>query len=304
MLVIRAITLDDLDPLIEMARQVGSGMTTLKPDRAMLGERVDTAVRLVRADHPARRARLHVRDGRHVERPPGRRVRHQGRGRPDRTVLQLPHRHAGAFEPRAERVHAHGHAVPVERPDRHHRTVLAVPACRNTARGYNGKLLSKSRFLFIAQFQHLFTEKIIAEMRGYQAEDGTLAVLRRPGPPLLQDGFQPRRRPDRARQEVLHRRTDAAPAAVRGLPAGRRAGRDRPGAPLAPLPARQAAGAGRHALRRLRRHLRRRPGAAGPRDRNCARCATARWRWPTRAQPDGERDVTLVSQHASSTISA
>jgi arginine N-succinyltransferase len=38
--------------------------------------------------------------------------------------------------------------------------------------GYNGKWLSKSRFLFIAQFQHLFTEKIIAEMRGYQDENG------------------------------------------------------------------------------------------------------------------------------------
>jgi arginine N-succinyltransferase len=38
--------------------------------------------------------------------------------------------------------------------------------------GFNGKWLSKSRFLFIAQFQHLFTEKIIAEMRGYQDEAG------------------------------------------------------------------------------------------------------------------------------------
>jgi arginine N-succinyltransferase len=38
--------------------------------------------------------------------------------------------------------------------------------------GFNGKWLSKSRFLFIAQFQQLFTEKIIAEMRGYQDENG------------------------------------------------------------------------------------------------------------------------------------
>jgi arginine N-succinyltransferase len=38
--------------------------------------------------------------------------------------------------------------------------------------GNNGKLLSKSRFLFIAQFPHLFTEKLIAEMRGYQEESG------------------------------------------------------------------------------------------------------------------------------------
>ncbi|MDB5745619.1 MAG: arginine N-succinyltransferase, partial [Massilia sp.] len=40
-------------------------------------------------------------------------------------------------------------------------------------KGYTGKWLSKSRFLFIAQFQQLFTEKIIAEMRGYLLEDGT-----------------------------------------------------------------------------------------------------------------------------------
>ena len=44
MLVIRAVKTDDLDALIEMARQAGSGMTTLKPDRKMLGDRVATAV--------------------------------------------------------------------------------------------------------------------------------------------------------------------------------------------------------------------------------------------------------------------
>jgi arginine N-succinyltransferase len=50
--------------------------------------------------------------------------------------------------------------------------VLAVPDA-GLPHGYNGKWLSKSRFLFIAQFQQLFTEKIIAEMRGYQLDDGT-----------------------------------------------------------------------------------------------------------------------------------
>ena len=33
MLVVRAITADDLEALLDMAAQVGSGMTTLKPDR-------------------------------------------------------------------------------------------------------------------------------------------------------------------------------------------------------------------------------------------------------------------------------
>ena len=44
MLVIRAIKAADLDALMEMARGAGSGMTTLKPDRELLGARVDTAV--------------------------------------------------------------------------------------------------------------------------------------------------------------------------------------------------------------------------------------------------------------------
>ena len=39
--------------------------------------------------------------------------------------------------------------------------------------GSNGKLLSKSRFLFIAQFPHLFSAKLIAEMRGFQRADGS-----------------------------------------------------------------------------------------------------------------------------------
>ncbi|MGB1239549.1 MAG: arginine N-succinyltransferase [Pseudomonadales bacterium] len=36
----------------------------------------------------------------------------------------------------------------------------------------NGHLLSKSRFLFLAEFPQLFNEKIIAEMRGFSDKDG------------------------------------------------------------------------------------------------------------------------------------
>ncbi|MGE8497771.1 MAG: arginine N-succinyltransferase [Pseudomonas sp.] len=38
--------------------------------------------------------------------------------------------------------------------------------------GLNGRLLSKARFLFIAEFRQLFGEKIIAEMRGMSDENG------------------------------------------------------------------------------------------------------------------------------------
>jgi arginine N-succinyltransferase len=38
--------------------------------------------------------------------------------------------------------------------------------------GNNGRLLSKSRFLFIAQLPQLFSQKLIAELRGFQHPDG------------------------------------------------------------------------------------------------------------------------------------
>ena len=38
--------------------------------------------------------------------------------------------------------------------------------------GLNGRLLSKARFLFIAEFRHLFGDKVIAEMRGMSDEQG------------------------------------------------------------------------------------------------------------------------------------
>ena len=49
-------------------------------------------------------------------------------------------------------------------------TLFLHPAYRH---GNNGKLLSKSRFLFMAQFPHLFPMHVIAEMRGYLRPDGT-----------------------------------------------------------------------------------------------------------------------------------
>jgi len=42
----------------------------------------------------------------------------------------------------------------------------------NGRSGSNGRLLSKARFLFIAEFSHLFSDKLIAEMRGVSDKNG------------------------------------------------------------------------------------------------------------------------------------
>ena len=172
MLVVRAITGSDLDALIELARQVGSGMTTLKPDRKMLGDRVAVAVAsFAQTIPPEQRDYMFVME--------------------DTTNGRL----AGICAIKG--------AVGLDEPFYNYRIGTLVHSSRELdvftrmetlylsndltgatelcslflhpdyRSGNNGKWLSKSRFLFITQFPHLFTEKLIAEMRGYQGEDGT-----------------------------------------------------------------------------------------------------------------------------------
>jgi arginine N-succinyltransferase len=172
MLVIRAIQTTDLDPLIDMARQVGSGMTTLKPDRQMLGDRVDTAVAsFSETIPPEERDYMFVLEDTVNQRLAG--------------VCAIKGA-VGLTEPFynyriGTLVHSSRELNVFTRMDTLYLSndltgstelcsLFLLPEYRA---GYNGKWLSKSRFLFIAQFQQLFTEKIIAEMRGYQADDGT-----------------------------------------------------------------------------------------------------------------------------------
>lgn len=176
MLVIRSAKSSDLDALIGMARQAGSGMTTLKPDPDMLGQRLATSeASFAETIPPEQRDYMFV----------------------------LEHTATGAEAASIAGVCAIKGAVGLTEPFYNYRIGTLVHCSRELdvftrmetlylsndltgatelcslfllpqyRAGFNGKWLSKSRFLFIAQFQHLFTEKIIAEMRGYQADDGT-----------------------------------------------------------------------------------------------------------------------------------
>jgi arginine N-succinyltransferase len=172
MLVIRAIQASDLDALIEMARQVGSGMTTLKPDRQMLGDRVATAVAsFAEAIPPEERDYMFVLEDTASAQIVGVCAIKGAVGLTEPfynyRIGTLVHssRELGVFT-RMETLYLSNDLTGSTELC----SLFLLPDYRT---GYNGKWLSKSRFLFIAQFQHLFTEKIIAEMRGYQLDDGT-----------------------------------------------------------------------------------------------------------------------------------
>jgi arginine N-succinyltransferase len=172
MLVVRAIQHNDLDALLDLAAQVGTGMTTLKPDRAMLGERVEIACASFREEIlPEQRDYMFVMEDTATGRLAGVCAIKGAVGLTEPfynyRIGTLVHssRELNVFS-RMETLYMSN--------DLTGSTELCSLFLHPDYRyGYNGKWLSKSRFLFIAQFPHLFTEKIIAEMRGYQAEDGS-----------------------------------------------------------------------------------------------------------------------------------
>ena len=171
MLVVRAITANDLDALIEMASQVGSGMTTLKPDRKMLGDRVAVAVEsFAQTIPPEERDYMFVMEDTSNGRMAGVCAIKGAVGLTEPfynyRIGTLVHssRELGVFT-RMDTLYLSNDLTGATELC----SLFLHPDYRS---GNNGKWLSKSRFLFIAQFPHLFTAKLIAEMRGYQEEDG------------------------------------------------------------------------------------------------------------------------------------
>lgn len=170
--VVRAIRADDLEGLMALALQVGDGMTTLKPDRRMLGARVDVAcASFAETIAPPQRDYLFVMEDTSNSRLVGVCAIKSAVG------LDAPfyNYRIGTL------VHSSTELNVFSRMDTLYLSndltgcaelcsLFLHPDYRS---GNNGKLLSKSRFLFIAQFPHLFSAKLIAEMRGFQRADGT-----------------------------------------------------------------------------------------------------------------------------------
>lgn len=172
MLVVRAIKEQDLEALMELASQVTGGMTTLKADRKMLGPRIEVAcASFAEQIAPQQRDYVFVMEDTASGRLAG--------------VCAIKSA-VGLDEPFynyriGTLVHSSKELNIFSRMDTLYLSndltgsaelcsLFLHPDYRS---GSNGKLLSKSRFLFIAQFPHLFPEKLIAEMRGFQRADGS-----------------------------------------------------------------------------------------------------------------------------------
>jgi arginine N-succinyltransferase len=170
--VVRAIQSKDLDGLMNLAAQVGGGMTTLKADRGMLTNRIAIACASFAEEiAPDRRDYLFVMEDTATGELLG--------------VCAIKSA-VGLDEPFYNYrigmlVHSSSELKVFSRMETLYLSndltgcselcsLFLHPDHRNST---NGKLLSKSRLVFIAQFPHLFAEKLIAEMRGFLRPDGT-----------------------------------------------------------------------------------------------------------------------------------
>ncbi|MDP9108193.1 MAG: arginine N-succinyltransferase [Pseudomonadota bacterium] len=171
-MVVRAITAHDLDGLLALAQQVGDGMTTLKPDRRMLGKRIETAcASFAEIIAPDQRDYLFVMEDVSCARVVGVCAIKSAVGLDEPfynyRIGTLVHSSTelGVFS-RMETLYLSNDLTGCAELC----SLFLHPDYRH---GNHGKLLSKSRFLFMAQFPHLFSTRLIAEMRGFQRDDGT-----------------------------------------------------------------------------------------------------------------------------------
>jgi len=173
MLIIRPVRQTDLESLLNLANLTGFGLTTLPRDRDLLGERIDES------EHSFRR------------------TSHRPRGESFLFVMEDAARNhrvigtcgitskVGGFEPfYAFRINTNTIASEMLNVCKDIRTLTLVEEhsgpCEigslflhpDYRRDGNGRLLSLSRFLFIAEHRHRFETQVIAEMRGVIDDQG------------------------------------------------------------------------------------------------------------------------------------
>jgi arginine N-succinyltransferase len=170
-LVVRAIEMRDLDGLLALAQLTGGGMTTLKPDRAILAARLDIAcASFAAAIPPARRDYLFVMEDTAQGRLAGVCAIKAAVGLEESfynyRIGTLVHasKELGVYS-RMETLYLASDLTGSGE-------LCSLFLHPDYRQGDNGKLLSKSRLLFIAQFPHLFPDRLIAELRGFQNDEG------------------------------------------------------------------------------------------------------------------------------------
>ncbi|RDU97009.1 arginine N-succinyltransferase [Trinickia dinghuensis] len=188
MIVVRAVKTDDLDALVSLAQETGPGLTTFKPDRDALAARIERAKRTMDG-----RAQAHEAGYFFVMEDAATRDVAGVCGIEVQVGLEQPF-----YNYRVSTVvHASqefGVWTKMSLLNISHDLTGYAEVCslflspRYRAHGVGG-LLSRSRFMFMAQFRDRFPERLCAELRGHFDADGTSPFWRAVGSHFYQIDF-------------------------------------------------------------------------------------------------------------------
>ncbi|WP_283148451.1 arginine N-succinyltransferase [Silvimonas soli] len=188
MIVVRSVQPGDLDALFTLASQTGEGMTSFKPDIPALTARIERTRRTVDGTAPlAEQGYLFVMQDTETQRVVGVCGLEVAVGLTQPfynyrvgTVVHAS-RELDVWTKMSLLYMAHDLTGYAELC-----SLFLEPASRVNG---NGALLSKSRFMFLAQFPERFPERICAEMRGHFNEAGESPFWRDVGSHFYQIGF-------------------------------------------------------------------------------------------------------------------
>jgi arginine N-succinyltransferase len=188
MMVVRSVQTTDLESILALANETGPGLTTLKPDRAAIAARIDRIVRTVRGQASLfEQGYLFVMEDTATNEVIG------VSGLEAAVGLELPfynYRVSTAVHASKElNVWSRTSLLTISHDLTGYAELCSLfLSPRARAHGAGG-LLSRSRFMFIAQFPERFPERICAEMRGYFDENGESPFWRALGSHFYQIDF-------------------------------------------------------------------------------------------------------------------
>lgn len=168
---IRPVNPDDIDALCTMAKHSGVGVTTLPDNRQKMQAKLDKAVASFREELPEKdRLYLFAMIDPESAKPAGICALEASIGHDD--IWYNYHVGRTVHSSRDIGVHKITRTLYLSNDLTGSSEICTLFLMPDYRKNQNGQMLSKSRYLFLAEFQHLFGRDIIAEMRGFSDENG------------------------------------------------------------------------------------------------------------------------------------
>ncbi|RQR58736.1 arginine N-succinyltransferase [Burkholderia sp. Bp9125] len=188
MIVVRVVQTGDVDALVSLAKETGPGLTTFKPDRDALAARIERTRRTLAGEAAAGEAGyFFVMEDSATGDIAG------VCGIESQVGLEQPfynYRVSTVVHASQELgVWTRMHALNISHDLTGYAEVCSLFLSPRYRTGGVGGLLSRSRFMFIAQFRERFPERICAELRGHFDDDGTSPFWRAVGSHFYQIDF-------------------------------------------------------------------------------------------------------------------